>query len=73
MPTWPKEALRSGAVGWVVVRFDLDGNGHGQNIGVEASAPAKVFDAVAISAVKRTAFKPEAVRQGCKLVFVYSR
>lgn len=73
MPVWPKEALRSGAFGWVVVRFDLDGNGHSQNIGVEASAPAKVFDAASISAVKRTLFKPEIVRAGCKVVYVYSR
>ncbi len=73
MPVWPKDALRSGAVGWVVVRFDLDGNGRGQNIGVEASAPAKVFDAASISAVKRTTFKPEVVREGCKAVYVYGR
>ncbi len=73
MPVWSKEALRSGAVGWVVVRFDLDGNGHSQNVGIEASAPPKVFDAAAISAVKRSLFKTDVVRDGCKVVYVFAR
>jgi TonB family protein len=72
MPIWPKDALRSGAVGWAIVRYDLDGGGRGQNVDIAASAPQQVFDKASLDSIKRSKFTTGFIKAGCKAVFVYS-
>lgn len=72
MPRWPKKALRSGAVGWAVVRYDLDGSGRVQNVDIAASAPQEVFDKVSMDSINRSRFTTGFARAGCKAMFVYS-
>lgn len=55
MPTWPKDALRSGTSGWAIVRYDLDGSGRVQNAEVVASAPQQVFDKAALQRTPNSA------------------
>jgi TonB family protein len=72
MPLWPKTALRAGTVGWVVVRYDLDGSGRAQNATVDISTPAQVFDQSALFSIKRSKFKAQISRTGCKILIVFS-
>ncbi|GAB2864251.1 hypothetical protein GCM10027277_36230 [Pseudoduganella ginsengisoli] len=72
LPIWPKDALRSGTVGWVVVRYDLDGSGRAQNAEISASAPQQVFDKASVDSVKRSKFATGFAKTGCKTVLVYS-
>lgn len=53
MPLWPKSALRSGTMGWTVVRYDLDGSGRAQNAAVYRAVPAQVFDQSSLFSIKR--------------------
>lgn len=72
MPIWPKNALRSGAAGWAIVRYDLDGSGRVQNADIAASAPQQVFDKASLDSIKRSRFATGFIKAGCKAVFVYS-
>ena len=72
MPIWPKNALRSGAVGWTIVRYDLDGSGQVKNVDIAASAPQQVFDKASLDSIKRSKFTTGFIKAGCKAVFVYS-
>lgn len=72
MPIWPQNALRSGAAGWTIVRYDLDGSGRVQNADIAASAPQQVFDKASLDSIKRSRFATGFIKAGCKAVFVYS-
>ena len=72
MPDWPKKALRAGTIGWVLVRYDLDGSGLAQNAVIEISAPNEVFEQSALLTVKRSKYKPGISKAGCKTLIVYS-
>jgi TonB family protein len=72
VPLWPKTALRAGTVGWVVVRYDLDGSGRAQHAMVEGAAPVQVFDQSALFSIRRSKFKSQISRTGCKTLVVFS-
>ncbi len=72
VPILPKEALRSGAGGWTVVRYDLDGTGHAQSVEIVASAPGKIFDKASVDSIKRSRYRAGFAKAGCKAVIVFS-
>ena len=70
---WPR---RNRVEGEVVVRMLVTKEGKPQNLSVESSTPAGVFDEVALMAAKRWRFKPgryrgEAVDTWVLLPFVF--
>ena len=71
-PIWPKAALRSGAVGWAIVSYDLDGSGRASNALIVTSTPAQVFDKASLDSIQRSQFTPGFVKAGCKIVYSFS-
>lgn len=72
MPIWPKAALRSGAAGWTIVSYDLDGSGRASNAVIVTSTPAQVFDKASLDSVQRSQFTPGLVKAGCKILYTFS-
>lgn len=72
LPIWPKAALRSGAAGWVVVSYDLDGSGRAGNALIVTSTPAQVFDKASLDSIQRSQFTPGFVKAGCKILYAFS-
>lgn len=72
MPVWPKAALRSGAAGWAIVSYDLDGSGRASNAVIVTSTPAQVFDKAALDSIQRSQFTPGLVKAGCKILYTFS-
>lgn len=62
-PDYPREALLSGAEGYVVVEFTIDTDGRTKDISVVESEPRDTFDRDARRAVARWRFEP-ALRDG---------
>lgn len=67
-PRYPIEAARKGQSGVVKLLVDISKKGSPHNIRVVESKPKKVFDAAAVSAVKKYSY--EVPVQGGKLVAV---
>ncbi|TAA41350.1 TonB family protein [Pseudoxanthomonas winnipegensis] len=57
-PRYPKEAANNGISGRVVMLVDVAADGSVQDVQVEESRPAGVFDAVSVEAVRKWKFKP---------------
>lgn len=57
-PRYPKEAANNGISGRVVMLVDVAADGSVQDVQVEASRPAGVFDAVSVEAARKWKFKP---------------
>jgi len=57
-PDYPPEAYRARTQGWVEVEFTVAPDGSVADAQVVASEPGRVFNAAALSAVKRWTFKP---------------
>lgn len=72
LPIWPKAALRSGAAGWVIVSYDLDGSGRAGNALIVTSTPAQVFDKASLDSIQRSQFTPGFVKAGCKILYTFS-
>lgn len=72
VPRYPQHALRKQQEGWVILNFDLDGTGRASNIVVDRSMPEDVFVQASIDALKKTRFKDDARKSGCKTFFTFS-
>lgn len=59
---YPPAARAAGIEGVVVVRYDVAADGTVSNARVESAAPAGVFDAAALAAVRSWIFRPMLVR-----------
>ena len=55
---YPPEALDAGIEGYVVVRYDVDGQGRVVNARVVEAEPDGVFEESALQAVSRWRFRP---------------
>ena len=57
-PTYPRNALRMGREGYVLIEFDVDTDGSVLDPYVVESAPTGVFERSAIKAVRKWLFSP---------------
>lgn len=57
-PNYPTRALRRNIEGYVVVKFDIDEDGHPFNIQIIDSNPNNIFDREALRAVRRWKYQP---------------
>ena len=57
-PTYPRNALRMGREGYVLIEFDVDTDGSVLDPYVVESSPAGVFDRAAIKAVRKFLYQP---------------
>tara|TARA_Y100000590_G_scaffold431448_1_gene546251 strand:- start:11208 stop:11594 length:387 start_codon:yes stop_codon:yes gene_type:complete len=57
-PTYPRNAIRMGREGFVVVEFDVDSDGSVLDPYVLESEPTGVFERAAIKAVRKWLFSP---------------
>jgi len=57
-PTFPAEAKKTGASGWVEVTFTVAPTGKVENVKVTDSEPKSVFDFAAVQAVEQWRFEP---------------
>jgi periplasmic protein TonB len=62
-PDYPPNARASGITGWVTLAFDVEPDGSVTHVAVVAAEPKDVFDAAAVSAVRRWRYRP-AEREG---------
>lgn len=72
VPRYPQHALRKQQEGWVILNFDLEGTGRATNIVVDRSMPEDVFVQASIDALKKTRFKDDARKAGCKTFFTFA-
>lgn len=63
-PVYPERARTQGVTGWVDVEFVVDADGRAQDVRATAAEPASVFDASAVSAVRRARFEPARAADG---------
>jgi TonB family protein len=65
-PSYPAAAFAVGQQGWVLVAYDLPGDGLPENVKVLESSPTGVFDRSAVEAMQAAPFSIKgAVRSGC--------
>lgn len=57
-PEYPQAALQSLVSGWVEMEFVIEKDGSVRDVVVSASEPSRLFDAAAVSAMKRYRFEP---------------
>ncbi|WP_394000644.1 energy transducer TonB [Luteimonas sp. WGS1318] len=57
-PSYPREAVRAGATGTVIVRVDVDAKGSLQNVSVVESSGHAALDAAAEEAARRWTYTP---------------
>lgn len=57
-PVYPQAAAAEHIAGYVMLQFDIDTHGKPQHIQVTQSHPAQLFNAAAITAVKKWRYKP---------------
>ena len=57
-PEYPARARASGTTGWVHLAFDVEPDGSVTHVAVLAAEPKDVFDAAAVSAVRRWRYRP---------------
>ena len=69
----PLDAVTQGVQGWVCIGFVIDAAGVPTDPQVLASAPAGVFDAAALAAVREWRFEPNSVaRSGLRLPLLFA-
>ena len=59
MPKYPRDALRKGVTGWVLLSYSINKRGGTENIHVVDSSPEGYFENSAVSALARWKFKPQ--------------
>jgi protein TonB len=60
-PQWPREALLSGAEGWVLIEFMILEDGSVADARVIESSPGRLFDRSALRAISRWRFHPRII------------
>jgi protein TonB len=60
-PQWPREALLSGAEGWVLIEFTILEDGSVADARVIESSPGRLFERSALRAISRWRFRPRIV------------
>ena len=63
-PTYPRNALRMGREGYVLIEFDVDTDGSVLDPYVVESEPTGVFERSAIKAVRKWLFSPPVYKDG---------
>lgn len=73
LPDYPKRAFNTGRQGWVIIRLDVDARGQTQNIEVERSVPAGLFDNTSRKAVDDWTFRPpkSGALTNCRILLRY--
>ena len=71
-PYYPKHALAVRQGGWVLVEFDLPGNGVPENVRVFLASPPDVFDEVAVRAVAKFRYRSGMSYKGCLADIVFT-
>ncbi|MFZ3321946.1 MAG: energy transducer TonB [Usitatibacter sp.] len=69
---YPAPAFESGQEGWVHLRFDIDQQGAATNIRQLGASPPGVFDAAALSTLRKARFLSGGTR-GCEFVLEYHK
>ncbi|WP_440223929.1 TonB family protein [Dokdonella sp. MW10] len=57
-PTYPQQAARNRAEGWVEVEFTVTAEGAVENVRVVRADPPRIFDREAVRSIERSTFKP---------------
>ncbi len=57
-PTYPQQAARNRAEGWVEVEFTVTAEGSVENVRVVRADPPRIFDREAVRSIERSTFKP---------------
>ena len=60
-PEYPREALKAGKTGFVIIRLTVDERGNVLNLEVVDSKPGGIFIASAVRAVRKWKFKPRVI------------
>ena len=60
LPDYPRRAYNTGRQGWAIIRLDVNNAGETENVDVERSVPAGLFESTARRAVEDWAFEPPA-------------
>jgi len=71
--TYPPEAREAGVEGYVVVRYDVDGEGRVINASVVEATPRGVFEEAALAAVTRWRFRPPGEEDASRVTGLTSR
>ena len=58
LPDYPKNALRRGNQGWVIVKLDVSPNGRVENVEAEKSVPRNVFEKHTLRQLETWRFDP---------------
>ena len=73
LPNYPKRAFNTGRQGWVIIRLDVDAGGQTQNIDIERSVPAGLFEKASRNAVDDWTFQPpkSGALTNCRILLRY--
>lgn len=73
LPDYPTRAFNTGRQGWVIIRLDVDAGGQTQNINVERSVPAGLFEKASRNAVDDWTFQPpkSGALTNCRILLRY--
>lgn len=69
---YPRELIRRGTTGWVVLAYDLDGSGRAQNIRLVDSEPKDAFVQSAASSIAAQQFKKGSLQTNCTYLVTYT-
>jgi TonB family protein len=70
-PAYPRDAVRNGQSGYVVMDYELDGSGRVLNVRVYDSSPRGVFDKASVEALQRSTFREGPIDTTCREVDEY--
>lgn len=58
-PQYPRKAAMQGIEGWVLLKFDISPAGTVSNIEILGSQPSRIFDRVAVRALRKWKYRPK--------------
>ena len=70
-PRYPRDAIRHGTSGWVLVEFDVSADGLPSNFHVLAANPTNTFDQAAIDSLQQWRFDSGSGREKCRAEFSF--
>jgi protein TonB len=65
-PAYPRDAIRIGQIGWLIVEFDVLADGSTSNVRVVAGSPSGVFEAGALNTIRQWKYHPGVARVACR-------